>query len=232
MTDADEPAGVATDDAPDAGIDDREADPGGGARPAEGDGGAGGDAHPDVPDWDDEYVDRVSDRLLFNYDLEKDVRVRGEAFPLYGQLSMTSHKQFLHPALSYARHDSAEHLFVRRAGSVTVAEIERLVALAHDLADEWIVADEEHFGTEFTFAIVVPAIPDDVRAFVTDFSDRTLLKYGYYGHYEVHLVVVAPERGAHVASEGADVWRAFAPWADTDGEEPGRIDRLLGALGR
>ncbi|PSP89698.1 hypothetical protein BRC90_03795 [Halobacteriales archaeon QS_4_69_34] len=194
--------------------------------------GAGEGAPPDVPHWDDEYVDRVSDRLLSNYDLEKDYRVRGEVFPLYGQLSMTSHKQFLHPALSYARHDSAEHLFVRRVGSVTVAELERLVALAHDLADEWIVADEEHFGTEFTFALVVPAIPDEVRAFVADFSDRTLLKYGYYGHYEVNLVVVAPGREAHVASEGADVWRAFAPWADTDGEQPGLIDRLLGVLGR
>ncbi|HET7324921.1 MAG TPA: hypothetical protein VFJ06_11360 [Halococcus sp.] len=181
----------------------------------------------DVPDWDDEYLDRVSDRLMFNYDLEKDYRVRGETFPLYGTLRMESQKQFFHPALSYGRHESSEYLFVRRTNRTSVAELERLVTLGHDLAAD-IEADEEHFSTDFTFALVVADLDDKVRKFVTGFHDRTLLKYGYYGHYEVNLLVVAPEREELVASPNADVGEAFRFWEPTERKRRGVFSRVAG----
>jgi len=102
-----------------------------------------------VPDWDDEYLDRVSDRLMYNYDLEKDRRVGGERWDLYGEMRVLSQKQFFHPALSYADHEAEEYLFVRHESRPTVAELERLVDLGNELADERVVADEEHFGTDF-----------------------------------------------------------------------------------
>jgi hypothetical protein len=74
---------------------------------------------PDVPDWDDEYVDRVSDRLMFNYDLEKDHAVDGESFTLYGRMQMHHQKHFFHPVLSFAHHDTYDHVFVRQADGVT-----------------------------------------------------------------------------------------------------------------
>ena len=184
----------------------------------------------DVPDWDDAFVDRVSDRLMFNYDLEKDRTVRGHSFTLYGELRIESQKEFFHPLLNYANHEQREHLFVRRAGGATVADLERLVELGHDLADEWIDANEEHFGTQFTFVVVAPEIPDDVRTFVSGFRDRTLLKYGYYGDYEVALAVVAPDREEAVGSESADVTAAFRTW--TDVPDPERQTGVLGRLVR
>ncbi|WP_336360380.1 hypothetical protein [Haladaptatus sp. ZSTT2] len=187
---------------------------------------------PAVPDWEDAYVDRVSDRLMFNYDLEKDRRVRGETYTLYGRMNLQTQKQFLHPSINYANHESEEHLFVQRRPTLSVADLERAVELAHDLADEWIAADETHFGTDFTYAFVVPEISEDVRSFVDTFSDRTLIKYGYYGHYEISLIVVAPQREDIVASESADVAQAFSLWADLDLEKPGFVSRLLGRLRR
>jgi hypothetical protein len=182
-----------------------------------------------VPNWDDEYVDRVADRLQFNYDLEDDYRVRGESFTLYGFLRVESRKQFFHEALSYANHGSSEHLFVRRDARADVAALETLVALGHDLAAD-IDADEEHFSTEFTFALVVSELSPAVREFVTDFRDRTLLKYGYYGHYEVNLLVVAPDSEELVASENADVAAAFRLW-ETEDEPSGLVSRLAGLFG-
>jgi hypothetical protein len=184
----------------------------------------------DLPDWDDEYLNRVAERLQFNYDLESDHRVRGEPFSLYGALTLESHKQFVHSALSYGHHESAEHLYARRRDGVRVADLEALVALGHDLGDA-IDADEEHFSTEFTFALVVERIPDDVREFVAGFRDRTLLKYGYYGHYEVNLVVVAPDLETLVASENADVAAAFRLWEVEDPESDGLVSRLAGLFG-
>lgn len=181
---------------------------------------------PDVPDWDDEYVDRVSDRLMFNFDLEKDYRVRGEEFTLYGQLEVHSEKHFFHPALSFGHHDTREHLFVQRVEGATVADAERLVELGHDLADEWIEANEEHYSTEFTFVLVVPTISESLREFVTGFRDRTLLKYGYYGHYEVNLVAVAPEEDDAISSEEATVEEAFRLWEPIEKDEPGLL-RLI-----
>lgn len=181
---------------------------------------------PEIPTWDDEYVDRVAHRLKFNFDLERDRRVRGERFDLYGLMLIQSQKQFLHPSLNYARQQSREHLLVRRVDRVTVADLERAVEIAHDLADEWIDADEEHQGTEFTFCFVAPDVPADVRAFVEGFRDRTLLKYGYHGHYEVNLAVVAPAAETHVASRNADVWRAFVTWETPDEAAPGLVGRL------
>lgn len=177
-------------------------------------------ASPDVPDWEDEYIDRVSDRLLVNYDLEKDFAVDGETFDLYGEMRMRSEKHFLHPALSYAKHHSSEHLFVRRQGGVSVADLEALVDLGHGLADEWIEADDRHFSTEFIFAVVVDEIPEGVAAFVSDYEDRTLLKYGFNGHYEVHLVVVAPEAESLVASPKAHVEQAFRLWDPIEEPDP------------
>ena len=185
---------------------------------------------PDVPEWDDEYVDRVSDRLMFNYDLERDYAVRGEGFTLYGEMQMHHEKHFIHPLLSFAHHDSFEHVFARRVDRVTVPELERLVELGHDLADEWIEADEEHYSTDFTFAVVADEIPDDVRAFVADFRDRTMLKKGYYGHYEVHLLVVAPDEEDLVASRKAHLDDAFRLWDPIEEEEPSWWDLLTRRL--
>lgn len=190
---------------------------------------ADGGAPADVPVWEDEYLDRVSDRLQFNFDLEKDERVRGERFEMYGRLEITSQKHFFHPALSYGHHETTEHLFVRREDRVRVETLERLVDLGHALADEWIDADEHHYGTEFTFVLVADDLADDVREFVEGFRDRTLIKLGYHGDYEVNLVVVAPEREAIVASENADVAAAFRLWESLDREESkGILGRLFG----
>ncbi|RDI71896.1 hypothetical protein [Halopelagius longus] len=188
---------------------------------------------PDVPDWDDEYLDRVSDRLMFNYDLQKDRRVRGERFEMVGTMRVENRKQFFHPALNYANHEIREYVFARRAPRVTVAELERVVELGHELADdaEWLVADEEHYGTEFTFVAVVSELSDDVREFVASFSDRTLLKFGYYGHYEVNLAAVAPEAREVVASENADAAQAFAIWDDVQpSDERGLLGRIVDRL--
>ncbi|QLK26989.1 hypothetical protein HYG81_05110 [Natrinema zhouii] len=179
-----------------------------------------------VPDWDDEYLDRVSDRLMYNYDLEKDRRVGGERWDLYGEMRVLSQKQFFHPALSYADHEAEEYLFARRESRPTVAELEQLVDLGHELADERVVPDEEHFGTDFTFVLVADELPDDVREFVAGFRDRTLLKFGYHGHYEVNLLVVVPEAETYVASEAADVVEAFTLWEDVSAPEEGILSRF------
>ncbi len=186
--------------------------------------------HEDIPDWSDEYLHRVAERLEFNYDLEADHRVRGESFGLYGALTLESHKQFIHSALSYGHHESVEHLYARRVEEPTTADLEALVALGHDLAAD-IDADEEHFSTEFTFALVVERIPDDVREFVAGFRDRTLLKYGYYGHYEVNLLVVTPDAETLIASENADVAAAFRLWDTSESEPSGLVSRIVGLFG-
>jgi hypothetical protein len=188
------------------------------------------EAYLDLPTLDDEYLTRVAERLQFNYDLDTDRRVRGESFALYGALALESHKQFLHSALSYGHHESVEQLFARRCDGVSVTDLEALVALGHDLGAE-IDADEEHFSTEFTFALVAPRIPDEVCTFVAGFSDRTLLKYGYHGHYEINLVVVAPDAEELVASENAEVAAAFRHWEPDEPESSGLAARLAGLFG-
>lgn len=181
---------------------------------------------PDVPDWEDEYIDRVSDRLMFNYDLEKDKSVAGRRFSLYGRMQMHHQKHFLHPALSFAHHDTYDHVFATRIDTVTVSDIESLVALGHEIADDWIETDEEHYATEFTFAVVAESVPESVREFVDGFRERTMLKKGYYGHYEINLVVVAPDDEAVVASEITDLDTAFRLWERLETDENGLLDRL------
>ncbi|SFR31992.1 hypothetical protein [Halogeometricum limi] len=188
-----------------------------------------------VPDWEDDYLDRVSDRLMFNYDLERDRSVSGERFSLFGEMRIESEKHFFHPALNYANHESHEYLFACRVARPTVAELERLVGLGHELADSgaWFDADEEHFGTDFTFVLVAEEIPEDVRAFVSEFADRTLIKLGYYGHYELNLAVVAPADEDVVASSGADVAQAFTLWTDVSPTaRRGIVSRVLDRLRR
>ncbi|RNJ25256.1 hypothetical protein [Halosegnis longus] len=190
---------------------------------------------PERPTFDDEYLDDVAARLVYNYDLDRDKRAGGQRFELYGRLRIQSRKQFLHESINYANQNVNEHLFATRRESVSVGDIESAVELGHELAEtgDWITADETHRSTDFTFVFVVPAVPEPVREFVHQFRDRTLLRYGYNGHYEVNLVVVAPEEDAYVASEEADVWRAFAPWADSDPDpEPRLIERIRGLLTR
>jgi hypothetical protein len=179
-----------------------------------------------VPDYDDEYLDRVSDRLLYSYDLDRDVVVEGERFALAAEMRMRSQKQFLHPALSYADHETNEYLFARRVDRPTVAELERLVALGHAIADERVEGDEEHYGTDVTFVVVAETIPAAVADFVDGFRDRTLLAFGYYGHYDVNLIVVAPDTERIVDSEAATVTDAFRLWEPVEPPEEGFFSRL------
>jgi hypothetical protein len=185
---------------------------------------------PDVPDWDDEYLDRVSGRLLFNYDLDKDVRAGGEPFSLYGEMRMENEKHFLHPGLSYAHHESTEHVYARRTEAISVADLESLVELGHDLADETIDPDPDHYSTEFVFVPIVDGIPDDVRDFVEGFRERTMLKYGYNGHYEIQFVVVAPDQEDVVSSRHAHVEEAFRLWTPIEDEEPSWWDLVTRRL--
>lgn len=190
-------------------------------------GGAADDARAaaGVPDWEDPYLDRVADRLFTHYDLERDFGVRGERFDLYGRLEVHNQKQFLHPSLSFGHHVVYDHLFARRERP-TVAGLESLVELGHGLAEEWVDPHEEHYGTEFSFVVVADEVPADVASFVDGFRDRTLLRYGYHGHYEIHLAVVAPERERLVSSRAAAVDGAFRFWD----EERGRVARFLERL--
>jgi hypothetical protein len=196
---------------------------------SDGDAGPAEGAVPGVPDWENEYLDRVSDRLMYSYDLEKDRRVRGERFDLYGRIEVENHKQFLHPAITYGHHEKVGHLFVRRTDRVTVADLDRLADLAEELAEEWIDPDERHFETEFVFALVANEIAETVAERVEALESRTLLSYGYHGHYWVRFVVVSPETETVVASPGADVAAAFRLWAG-GGNEEGR-GGVLGRLG-
>ncbi|RKS81264.1 hypothetical protein BDK61_0540 [Haloarcula quadrata] len=181
----------------------------------------------EVPHWtDDPYFDRVGDRLMYNYTLERDHRFRGERWDLYGEMRVLNQKQFFHPALSYGDHESEEYLYARRVDRPTVGELKRLVKLGHDLADERVSGNEEHYRTDFTFVLVADEIPDEVRSFVEGQRERTLLKYGYYGHYEVNLGVVVPDEQVAVAGEAADVVEAFVLWEDVTQPEEGVLSRL------
>ncbi|MEF8779766.1 MAG: hypothetical protein V5A46_03705 [Haloferacaceae archaeon] len=183
---------------------------------------------PDVPEWDDPYLEEVSRRLASNYDLTKEYAVRGESFDLYGHMELHSEKHFFHPALSFAHHESHEYLLVRRVDRATGRDLDRLVELGHELADDWIDADEEHYSTDFTFVLVAPEVPDGIRSQVAGLDERTLLKYGFHGHYQVNVVVVAPETSELVANDAADVEEAFRTWEPIERDEPG----LLGLIAR
>ncbi len=181
----------------------------------------------EVPHWtDDPYFDRVSDRLMYNYTLERDHRLRGERWDLYGEMRVLNQKQFFHPALSYGDHESEEFLYARRVDRPTVGELKRLVELGHDLADKRVTPNEEHYRTDFTFVLVADELPEEVRSFVDGQRERTLLKYGYYGHYEVNLGVVVPDEQEAVAGEAADVVEAFVLWEDVTQPEEGVLSRL------
>jgi hypothetical protein len=163
---------------------------------------------------------------MYSYDLDREVVVDGERFDMTAEMRVRNQKQFLHPALSYADHDLMEFVFVRRVATPSVDAVERLVEFAHGVADERIDAHEEHYGTDVTVVLVADRIPDDVAEFVDGFRDRTLLKFGYYGHYEVNLVVVAPDRQELVASENADTAAAFRLWERVDSPDEGFFSRF------
>ncbi len=180
-----------------------------------------------IPEWDDEYIDRVAHQLVYSYDLEKDHRLGGQRWDLYAEMRVVSHKQVLHPALSYADHETEEFVFLRREPRPTVDNLERLVELGHEVADERIVADEEHFETEISFVLLADELSDDVREYVSGFRDRTLLRFGYYGHYEINLVVVVPEEETQVASEVADIVNGVTLWEAEPDSDAGFVSRVV-----
>ena len=179
-----------------------------------------------VPEWDDQYLSSVAERLLYNYDLEREYRAAGRRWTLYGEFRAKTQKQFFHPALSYADHETEEHLLVERTDRPTVRMVETLVDDGHDLADSWIDPDEEHYGTDITFVVIADSIPESVADYVSGFRDRTLLKFGYYGHYEINLVVVAPDKQTCIASQTADVAAAFRLWDDVSESDDGLLSRV------
>ncbi len=186
------------------------------------------DSTGDETGFEASYLDRVADRLEHSYDLDRDRRIREESFELYGHLLIEHRKQFFHPSITYADHGSHEHLFVRHTPSVRRDDLERQVELGHTLAEEWIDPDETHYGTEFTFVLIADEITESARGFVDGFRDRTLIKLGFHGHYEVNLVVVAPDDRDIVESKNADVETVFAPWRDPEPES--LFDRFVGRL--
>ena len=163
---------------------------------------------------------------MYNYDLERDREVGGERWEMYGEMRVLNQKQFFHPALSYADHEAEEYLLVRRTTRTTVAELQRLIELGHELASQWIVADEEHYGTDISFVLVCEELSEEVAAFISGFRERKLLKFGYYGHYDINLVAIVPEKERAVASEAADIVEAFTLWEDVTTPQEGFLSRF------
>lgn len=207
-----------------------------GADPDGGDGETGAD--PDdspgrpgaVPDWDDGYLDRVADRLMYSYDLGKDVEVAGAPVPLYGRLVVRNQKHLFHPSVRYGYHEAVEHLFVERIDHPRPVDLRRLRERGETLAESWIEPDEDHFETAFTFVVVAESLPSSVRSFVADHDERTLLRWGLNGHYEVRFVVVAPQAETAVSTPSADVAAAFRLWDDgkEESDDGGLLARLFG----
>ncbi len=186
----------------------------------------------DVPVWEDEYLDSVGLRLMYHYDLECDRVVEGERFPLYGELHVRHERHAFHPALTFAEHEVHEYVFATQIDTPRVSDVERLEELGEQLAATWVDADEDHYSTDFSFVIVAQTCPETVAEYVENYKNRNLLKGGYFGHYEINLVVVVPDDELSVASTGADVEQAFRVWEPIIKEEPGRLDRFLGWLSR
>ncbi|WP_247730803.1 hypothetical protein [Halovivax limisalsi] len=202
--------------------------------PIEAEGGAlPADDWPDeLPRWDDEYLNRVARRLAPHYDLERDYAVDGERFPMYGELRIQHQRHVLHPSVTFAEHRTQEHVFVCEIDRPTVGDLTALGALGDRLAADRVDADEDHYSTDFTFAIVADAIADDVADFVEGYSNRTLLRGGLRGHTEVNLIAVVPDAETSVASASADVEQAFRVWESIDPDEPGLLGRVLSWVAR
>ena len=98
--------------------------------------------------------------------------------------------------------------------------------MGHELADERVQGNEEHYRTDVTFVLVADELPAAVREYVDGQRERTLLKLGYYGHYEVNLGVVVPDDREYVAGEAADVVEAFVLWEDVSSSEEGLLSRI------
>lgn len=191
------------------------------------------DDEPPRPQWDDDYLDEVAGRLMFSFDLEKDRDVEGTRFDLYGLMQVESKTHIFHPLMDYGNHFSYEHLFVKRASHIDLDDIDRQIDLGHELASEWIIPDSEHYSTEFTFVSIVPEIPEAVADRVEAYKDRTLMKLGYHGHYEINLVVVNPADEEMNRSQNVDTHRAFRTWEDIENpERPGFIGRVLQSIRR
>ncbi len=186
----------------------------------------------EVPVWDDEYFDSVGLRLLHHYDLERDYVVEGERFELYGRLHVLHERHAAHPSLTFANHETEEYLFAKRIDRPTVADIDRLEALGEHLADEWVTANENHYSTDFTFTVVATELSDRVRERIDGYQNRNLLKFGYFGHYEINLIAVVPEKEMTIASKEADAEQAFRVWEPIVKREPGRLSRLISWLSR
>lgn len=187
---------------------------------------------PDVPRWDDDYLNRVALRLSRYYDLERDYAVDGERFVMYGRLQVRHERHVMHPSVTFAKHEAHEHVFVTRIPTPTVADLKRFEALGERLADEWVKPDENHYSTDFTFVVIASSLPGAVVDFVDGYRNRNLLRFGFHGHTEVNLVAVQPEQESSVASASADVEQAFRVWEPIVTEEPGRLSRLLSWLSR
>jgi len=186
----------------------------------------------DVPTFDDEYLDSVATRLMYHYDLDRDRTVDGRRFELYGEMHVLHERHAVHPKLTFAHHEATEYVFATRIDRPTVAAFERFEAFGERLAEEWIDADEDHYSTDFTFVAVATELPESLREYLASYENRTLLKYGYFGHHEINLVCVVPERETSVASANADVEQAFRTWEPIVPEEPSRLDRFLSWLSR
>ena len=179
-----------------------------------------------VPEWDDQYLSSVAGRLLYNYNLQKDYQAAGRHWMLYGEFRAKTQKQFFHPALSYADHETEEHLLVEHTDRPTVQMLKTLADTGHDLAEAWIDPNEEHYGTDITFVVIADSIPESVADYVSGFRDRNLLKFGYYGHYEINLIVVGPDTETCIASRMADVAAAFRLWDDVSESDDGLLSRV------
>lgn len=187
-----------------------------------------GDDPAEIPQWDDAYLTTLSERLHQNYDLVKDRSVHDQQFALYGHMELHNQRYVLHPALSVGHYEIHEHLFVRRVEAVSERDIQHLVEFGHELAEDatWIDPDEEHYATEFTFVLIAPSIPEAVRSRVSGIDERSLLKYGYNGHYEINVAVVAPTAEQIVSNDAADIAPALRTWDPTDTGPSGVLGRL------
>ncbi len=177
------------------------------------------------------YLDRVLDRLRHSYDLTADRTVDGRTFDWYGLCRVEHQKSFLHPSISYGDHSSLDHLFVQQRDGVEQSDLTELAELAHSIASDWIAPSPTHYETSFTFAVLVPELSPEVDSFVSEFTDRTLLRYGLHGRYDVAFIVVAPSDTQIAASPRAEVARAFSFSEPDPPEKPtglrGRLKSLF-----
>lgn len=159
----------------------------------------------------DEYIDIISEKLTYNYNVEKEKDLNGTMFDLHAICNVNNSKFIGSKKIVVYAYDNNSYIYVKNFKTLSIEDVRNVLdANAEKLLTSTQV-DSEHMSTHYTIVFVTESsLPSELKNFIKKYRKQKSYAFGFKGWSSIGVVLVSLGENEIVYNKDArKIYKAF-----------------------